>query len=201
MIPAADLVAEVADNIEIDGNTAVNVARFKIYEHLNAAQTEIILAARVVFVDNAIQESLFSLANGVNEIQFPSDYLRWISLSLDFAAAITGSNRGREATEATQGEMQSVAFAPVAKYPKFEIMEDGYRFKPVPSVAMTDGGLIRYVKHPAEITSIQDCLLKLALKPVMVFRATSLSAAVDNYRLDLAKLHKGYYDDGIKAFK
>lgn len=201
MIPAADLVGEVADNIEIDGNTAVNVARFKIYEHLNAAQTEIILAARVAFVDNALQEALFNLADGVNEIQFPSDYLRFVSLSLDFTTAITSSNRGREASEANQGEMQATAFAPIAKYPKFEIMEDGYRFKPVPSAAVTDGGLIRYLKNLPEITSSQACLLKLGLKPVMVFRATSLSAAVDNYRLDLAKLHKGYYDDGIKAFQ
>ena len=191
---------EVTGNLELN-NDAVTITRFKVVEHINAAQRTLLRTLPLSEIDNAIKTVRFNLTDDVNAYQWPSDFARRIKIWLDFTNAISVSNHGKVATESKNGEFyKSGNYVPTAGYPKWESIEGGFKVFPLPTSDRTDGGRLRYVQQLPTITSSQDCLLRADLTNLIVFYASSLSCMVDDYNLALAKQYAAMFTEDAKTF-
>ena len=188
MIAASDLVDEVLSNLELDGNIAANLTRFKVYDNLSAVQRFLIRQLPLTEIDTAIKTVKFNLTTNVVAIQWPSDYARFVKLWMDFTNPITDINQGRLLTEAKNGEfnIDITDYQPTTEYPKFEFIEGGFAIRPIPSSSVTNGGRLRHVQQLPKISAAQDSLLREDLRNLMVYRGTALCAMVDDYSPDIS---------------
>lgn len=185
MIPYTELTEAVIGNLEIDSN---DMDRYKVVENLNAAQLELLNTLPTEFISNIVKTTFVNLIQNVVAYQWPNDFLRFIQLWIDFTAAITTDNRGREATLFKAGNyLRPMMDVASTRFPFIDIeIEGGYEIRPKPSAALAHGGSMRYVYRPQPIATNQPSLLNYNLKNLLVYRGTELSALIDNYRPDLA---------------
>ena len=181
-ILTTDLVREVLNNMELDGNKASNIVRWKVYDNLSSIQRYLIRNLPLKEIDVAVKTTKFDLADGTNRIQWPDDWARFIRLMINYSAAITESVPGRLVREDKTGAMNNIDvtdYAPSQDYPQFERIENGFRFLPVPSAARANGGQLKYVQMPPNISSTQNSILRDDHRNLLVYGGTELCAAVD----------------------
>lgn len=208
-ILASELVSAVIGKLELDAAGAADIARFQIYESLSEAQLHLMNILPIKYLSEGIKTTLFNLITNEAEYQWPTldfPFLRYVSLWVDFANAIvmTGGtvNPGKRVVE-YDADVHHLPINQVAttNYPFVDLnVEVGYMIYPVPSVGVTDGGRLRYIYKPKDISASQDSLLNPGLKNLLIFKATPLSALVDQYRPDLAKVYEGFYDKELAQF-
>lgn len=205
-ISAAELSAEVLGNLELDASVTADVARFKIYENLSAAQLHLINILPIQYLRDGIKTTLVKLLKDEAEYQWPVDFCRFIALWLDFGNPIivTGAstNHGKRVTEYdADRHHQPIKSIGTTTYPFVDVnSQDGYIISPAPTAEVIDGGRLRYVYKPPNIAVAQDSALNPNLKNLLIYKATEMSALIDQYRPDLADRFKGLYRDELQGF-
>jgi hypothetical protein len=200
-ITSSEMAAEVAANLEIDADTT-SYNRLKVYKNLSLAQLDLLNILPLQYLRDGMKTVLFNLEQLESEYQWPADFIRFVALWLDYDAAIvtTGSaslNPGKPVTQYDPDNFQvPITDVGSAEYPFVDIsVQDGYIIHPAPSDAQTDGGRLRYVYKPADLSESQSSPLNPNLKSAMVFRGTALSCLVDDYRPDMfTRFNKMYLD-------
>lgn len=195
----ADLTGEVIANLEIDSS---DLDRFKVLDSLNSAQLTILNVMPAEHLVNAITTATFNLVANQAAYQWPSDFLRVVSMWLDFSASIDVDNRGVEAVKWNQERFwQTIDTIATSRFPFYDNhVEGGFEIRPKPSANVTDGGRLRYVWRLPEISASQDSLLDDKFKNLLVFRATSLSALVEAYNRELAGDYAKLYQEELSRF-
>jgi len=198
VIPYSELTNDVLGYLEIDSN---DLTRFKVVESLNHAQEHLLLILPLKFISNAIKTVKTDLIAGKPDYQMPSDYIRFISLWVDYAQPITYANPGKICTPLPD---ESVVFIgnktqfASKNYPAVDLnVENGYAIYPIPDQNITDGIRLRYVYSLPNISTNQDSLLRYSLKNLLVYYATSLSALIENYRPKLASAMQQLFQDEL----
>ena len=199
MIPYTELTEEVIGNLEIDSN---DMDRYKVVENLNAAQLELLNTLPTKFISNIVKTTAVDLSINVVSYQWPNDFLRYLQLWLDFTAAITVDNRGREATTFIAGNyLRPMMDIASTQFPFIDVeIEGGYEIRPKPSATMVHGGRMRYVYRPQAIATNQPSLLNYNLRNLLVYKGTQLSALIDEYRPDLSDRFGGFFDKELMKF-
>ena len=200
MITYAVLKAEVLGRLEID---VTDATRFKVDESLAHAQRAILNSLPEQHIANAIRTSRFDLVANTASYQHPEDYLRFTDLWLDYEAEITTTNLGRYATplESSTGFIRNPADKATKRYPYVDLeVEGGISIYPVPAVDQTNGGRIRYIQLLPAPTDIQNCLLNERLQNLLVYKATAMSALVEEFNLNLAKVMNELFDKELAEF-
>lgn len=202
MITAASLVSEVLGWMELDGNTADNAASFQVYTNLSNIQRYIIRNLPLKEIDVGIKTVQFNLTISINRIQWPSDFARFLVLWLSYSAAITESAPGRRVREDKEGAIESdiADFQPSTDYPQYDLVENGFRFAPVPTATQANGGQIKYIQQLPAISTSQDSLLRDDHKALMVYGAAELCASVDDYNLSLAAKMGELFNRELQGF-
>jgi hypothetical protein len=202
-ITYSELTSEVVANLEIDSS---DLSRYQVVEKLNIAQWEIINALPFKWIANIIKTTKFNLlapANPNNHLyQYPSDFVRFVEAWIDYANPITRDNKGVPLYEwVSDNHHQTIDHISTTKYPMIDIeKEGGFEISPAPTVAVTEGGALHYVWRVPAIAVAQPCLLNYNLKPLLVHRASELSALVDNYRPDLAGIYGKLFEQDMERF-
>ena len=202
MITYTELVKGVAANLQIDA-TGDDITRLQVAENLNRAQLTLLTVLPVFWLDNAVKTARSKLISGRSDYRFPSDFLRFVGLWLDYEQPVTDGNPGRKAAVFDDGMGFYVNPARVAtkRFPYVDLnVEGGYRIYPVPDRDVRDGIRLRYVWRLPDISENQPCLLEDKLKNLLVFRASALCAAVDNYSPELADRYGGLFREELRAF-
>lgn len=200
MISATVLRDEVIANLEI---SSTDYTRFKVYEHLNQIQLTLINILPLKYLSQLVKTSKFNLAANIFVIQWPDDFVRYIKMWLDYDYPITASNRGVEVTIFDPSiHIQTMDLISSQRFPFVDLdVEKGFEIQPVPDANIIDGGRLRFVYYPPNISDTQDALIDYRCKNLLVWGATSLCSNVDNYRPDMAKTFWGYYQDELKLFR
>ena len=201
-ISAAELSAEVLANLELDASVTADVARFKVYENLSAAQLHLLNILPIQFLRDGIKEGLFNLESGEAEYQWPIDFIRFIELYLDYDGAITRANPGVKATVYDHDIfIQPIKSIGTVSFPFIDLeIQDGYVIAPAPTAVQADGGMVLYIYKPPNIAVGQDSALNPNLKNLLIYHASAASALIDQYRPDLNKLFMDMYAAELSAF-
>lgn len=199
MIEYTELTNAVIGNLEIDSN---DMDRYKVVENLNTAQLELLNTLPTKYVSNIVRTTWVDLSQNVVAYQWPNNFLRYLQLWLDFSAAITVDNRGREATTFEADKyLRPISDIATARFPFIDIeIEGGYEIRPKPSADLAHGGRMRYVYKPQPISTNQPSLLNYNLKNLLVYKGTQISALIDNYRPDLAGAFEKLFDKELAKF-
>ncbi len=189
---------EVLANLEIG---ATNESTFKVFDNLNAAQLQLLNVLPRQFLREAIRNFLFDLATET-EYQWPTDFIRFVELFVNYDATITQDAPGVIVYEFNQEEqIEDIRSVATAAYPYLEMdIQSGYRIYPKPPLERTKGGKLRYVAKVQTISASDNSELSPALQNLLIFKATALSALVENYRPDLAKQFQQMYTDELGGF-
>jgi len=191
-IPESELTTEVVDSLEID---ITDLARYKVYAHLNQAQDW--LAATLPFKqlpDVIIDLLIDSVANQAN-YTWPDGTL--YSSSAEFARFYEMYISTASITRAAPGERALIYDREIHKLPITEYGTTDFPFvdpdgatefivHPAPTGVVTDFLRLLYVPKLIRIAASVDCPLNYRFKNLMLYRATRLSALVENYRPELA---------------
>lgn len=198
MITYTELTNETIAFLEIN---STDLSKFSVVENLNFSQRELINALPVSSFNNMLKRSVFNLAANVSSYQFPGDFARFKQLKIDYSAAITASNKGKEASVFNSEKgILDVQELGTKNFPFVDLtVEKGFEISPIPTVAVTDGGWLNYVYIPPDISTTQDSMFDKRLKNLLIYKAVSLSALIDNYRPDLHERFKGLYIDAISS--
>ena len=194
----ASLSLEVAGRLEI-GSTDVD--KFKVQDSLNEAQRHILSTFDIRFLTEAVKTVRGNLVNATVMYQYPADFMRYIQLWLNYSAEIPNgdpANIGKPARLMIDDEIVQTNRNMLANvtYPSVSLgVEGGFEIRPAPTAAQSNGFRLRYVYQLPEIAAAQDCLFRTAKRNLVVFYATMLSAAVENYRPDLVSTYKALYDE------
>lgn len=193
------LTGEVIANLEINSS---DLSRFKVLESLNSAQITLLNMLPVEHLRNAVKTSTFDLVQNVVAYQWPPDFLRVLNIWLDFSSSISIDNRGREAMlYENERFFKGISEVSTQNYPFFDTnIENGFEIRPKPSANVTSGGRLRYIYKMLDISTEQKSLLSPALKNLLVFRATALSARVENYNHQLGNEYESYYEKELQNF-
>jgi len=213
MITYAELTNAVIENLEIDSS---DLARFKVVSSINSAQLTLLNILPVDWLKNAVKTTTFNLLKDFKAYQWPSDFIRVRQIWLDYSAAITTTNVGKEASRYDDERFMKVFYGiGSAAYPFYEHIESGFAIDPIPTtdsgsddtngndISVADGGRMRYVWRIPDIASgspNQDSMLDDNLKNLLVWRGTSLAAMVENYNQQLAAEMNALYQDELKNF-
>lgn len=208
-ILATELVSAVVGKLELNASSASLISKYQIYENLSEAQLGLMNILPIQYLSEGIKTVLFNLELNEAEYQWPTvdfPFLRYVALWVDYDNTIvmTGASvvPGTKVIE-FDADIHHLPPTTIAtqNYPMMDLnVEVGFMLYPVPDLAVTNGGRLRYVYKPADITSIQDSLLNPGLKNLLIFKATALSALVDNYRPDLAVKYEGMYDKELRGY-
>lgn len=207
-ISETELANQVVANLEL-GGSANDISRFKIYENLSIAQLNLLNILPLQYLSESMKTVLFSLEKDMADYQWPAvtaPFLRYVAMWVDFANAIvmTGGtlNPGNRVTEYDHDIFQKpINEIATVDYPFIDLhAEQGYMIYPTPTANVTNGGRLRYVFKPDDITSGQDSILNPKFKNLLIYRATALCAVVDNFRPDLANLFEEFYDKELAGF-
>jgi len=193
------LTNAVIENLEID---SADLTRFKVLSSLNSAQLTLLQVLPVEHLTNAIATSKFNLVSGQVAYQWPCDFVRVVSIWVDFANPITIANTGTQATlweeELFWETIDTIAHTYFPFYDPH--LEGGFEIRPTPSINVSNGGRIRYVWKITDISVSQKSLLAPKLQNLLIFRATHLSALVEAYNIELAERYKRLYDEELAKF-
>lgn len=200
-ITYAELTDEVVENLEID-NDSTSLTRFKVVASINSAQKTLLNILPVEYLKNAVRTSTFDLEEDTADYQWPSDFVRVVQMWLNYSAAITYENEGKEAALYVPNKfMEPITNLAKEFMPMYDInIEGGFRIAPLPTTDMVNGGMLRYIWQVPDISTTQDSMFEEELKNLLVFRATALSANVENYNPKLAADYKDYYDKELAGF-
>lgn len=199
-ISEADLKAEIIANLEI---ASTDYTRYKVYESINSAVLELLNILPVKYLSDMIKTATAAnlVANTAN-YALAADFLRFVSARISYTAAISSTNMGRRLHE-YDSEKQSLPIEDIASrdYPFISFEHDGYaEVSPVPTANQSSGLQIKYIYLPADVASGVDSDLDARFKNLVIYKATQLSAMIDNYRPDLAAKFGAMYDEELKRF-
>jgi len=188
---------EVLANLEIG---ATDESKFKVFDNLNAAQLQLLNVLPRQFLREAIRNFLFDLETET-EYQWPNNFIRFVELYVNYTAAITQDAPGVIVYEFNQEEqIEDINSVATTAYPYVEMdLQGGFRIYPKPT-AITKGGKLRYVAKVQTISASVNSELSPALQNLLIFKATALSALVENYRPELAKQFQQMYTDELAGF-
>jgi len=199
-IEYTELRDAVVGELEIDDNDA---DRYELDANLATAQLGILNSLPFKYLKNAVKTVKFNVSNGVNLYQWPSDFVRFMRLWVDFESAITATNEGQQVTEYDDQTYHAKTIGQMAtkRYPYGDFdVEGGFGIYPVPSADVTNGFRLRYIWQIPNPTSTQPCLLEYNLRNLMVYKATELCALVDEFNVQLADRMKAGYGDELAKF-
>lgn len=195
----ASLTDQVIDNLEI---SSTDLDKYKVPYHINQAQLKLLNIVDFKWLDNAIKTVLFNLAAHTFRYQWPNDFLRYYKLWLSYSSQLSSISAGIEAIPYDMElHMEPMGAVSSENFPMVDIdTEGGFEIAPTPTVTQTNGGRLRYIQKLPTISAAQDCLLHPRFESLLIHNATAMSAAVDNYRPDLAKFHQAEFDREIKPY-
>lgn len=201
-ITYTELKNAVVGQLEID---ATDADRYELDGNLAAAQLGIINSLPFEYLKNVLTTTKTNIQSGIHLYQWPSDFVRFVRLWLDYDNAIVESsgNHGNKAQDVDDENSHLVNIAKIAtkRYPYVDLnVEAGYGIYPVPSSNVTNGQRLRYVWQVPNPTSTQECLLEYNLRNLMVYRATELCALVDEFNVDLAAAMAKLYTEELSRF-
>lgn len=199
MISESTLTNNVIKNLEID---ASDFQRFKVYENLNLAQIEIINSLPVAFFANINKTSEIDLTENVAKYDWPDDFVRYIAIWVSYENEITDVNEGNRASEFDR-EKFTLNFqrAGTKGYPFIDLdAEGGFYISPAPENNQGNGIRIRYIKKPQDIASGVNSELDSRFQALLEYKATALSAMVENRRPDLHDRFDAHYKSALKVF-
>ena len=200
MITYAELKADVVGMLEIDNTDA---DRFLLDENLRKAQLTLLNTLPFRYLTNAIKTVKANLSNGVNLYQWPSDYVRFIEMWVDFTNPITASNEGRKIVEYEDSDFYTPTIGDLASknYPYIDLnVEGGFGIYPVPDKDVTSGWRLRYVWQTPNPTAVQDCLLEYNLKNLLVYRTVELCAIIEEHNIVLSEKAGKMFTDELNLF-
>lgn len=199
MITYTELTEAVAKNLEIN-NTDID--KYNVLASLNSAQWTLINTLPFDFIANAISLTRGALTANRPFYQWPPDFVRFVQAWVSYTSKISDSNRGVPLTEyKSDHHFKPMAEIGTTNFPFINNhIEGGYEIRPAPTADQASGILLRYVWKLPDIAVLQDCLLDINLKNLLVFRATALSAIIDNYRPDLGALFDAKFETGLSRF-
>jgi hypothetical protein len=201
-ITYTELKNAVVGQLEIDADDA---DRYELDGNLAAAQIGILNALPFRYLKNAITTTKANLTNAINQYQWPSDFVRLVEIwfnhteSIDLADSIFGNKALIHDGE--NSYIQNIGKIATKRYPVCDVnVEDGYGVYPTPDASVTNGIRIRYVWQIPNPTSTQDCLLEYNLRNLMVYKATSLCALVDEFNVQLSSKMEEEYQKELQTF-
>ena len=171
-----------------------------VIDAINEAQLDILNTLPERFLSNAIKTAKADIAANTALYQFPDDLMRLVEVRVDYAAAISETNRGKQALEYIPEEhFGSIDEIATRNYPFFTPdIEKGFEVYPTVSAAVTNGLWIKYIYRLPSVSDNQDCLLDKRLKNLLVYRATSLCCSFEGFDEKLAGKYNQYYNDELK---
>jgi len=183
-----EIKLEVMHNLDLDATDTDAEARFQILESANAAQRIVIEVAPLDRIDNIVKNLAGQLVINTANYSWPSDYVRFIGLWIDYTNAITDSNLGRAVTRKKNGDftIKSLDRSHDRQNPKWAPINNGFELRPMPSVTLTDGYLLRFVYNPPAISASQTSPFRSDLKNALIFKATELAALKGGNRVEQA---------------
>jgi len=199
-IAYADVLAEVAGNLQMDPTDTELLSKFDILNKANAAQRAILRKAPVTQIDNILKSVTGDLSINVAYYQWPSDFIRVSDLWVDYDSTISDTNIGNEAVLAPKGifNARSLDKRPSQIYPSFFWVDGGFELRPIPDGNVTDGFMLKYVYEiPDMAPSTQDSLLRSDLQNALVFKTTELCALVDEFSPEMANRFGQLFMDEI----
>jgi len=196
----AGLEAEITGFLQI--NTG-DTDKYQTLSALNRAQLHLLNILPTRLVANAIRTWRWKLVQDIAQYQWPADYIRFVSLELNYSDPITETNPGRPAREVKESaalfDDSNVDLLPTTDYPAVATdLEGGYHIRPIPTADVIDGQRCRYVYQLPDISNTQPCLLWPNLRNLLLFYATSLSATIEGNSLGLQKEFFGYYQEELE---
>ena len=186
MISYAEIKAEILANLDMD-NDSEAATKFDVLNKANAAQRTLLRKVPVTEVDNILKSVTGNLSANVAYYQWPSDFIRVSDLFVDFNTSISDTNQGVEAVFSESGifQVRSLDQQAHEQYPLFFYVDGGFELRPIPSSDVTDGWMLRYIYEIPDMSDTQDSLLRSDLKNLLIYKATSLCALVNQYSLEL----------------
>lgn len=199
-ITYTELITPIQNNLEMSTTDSERLARFNVVANLNAVQTELLNILPRQFLTSAMKTVRFNVQTGVPDYAWPSDYIRFFRIWIDYDNPITYTNPGREALEFMPEEHNRAIDDLSSKlFPYIDLnVEAGFYISPIPDANVTNGFRLRYIYQIPPIASDQPSLLYPRFKSLLIDGATARSAATDNYRPDLAKFHDDLYQRALK---
>lgn len=199
MIAYTDIKTEVLANLDVD-NDADSVAKFDLDNKMNAAQRALLLKVPVSEVDNILKTVTGDLTASVPYYQWPSDFVRFVKLFVDYYTSITDTNLGDEVVKSGDGVFQprSLDRQPQQGFSRWSPVDGGFELRPMPSANVTDGFMLRYIYNPPVISSSQDSILRQSLRNALIHKTTALCALVDKYDVVLSERHDALFVQEVK---
>lgn len=206
-IPETELTAEVLGNLELD---AVDLARFKVYEHLNQAQDwlagilpfkELIDVVQDILIDSVSGQANYTWPDGTlysTAPEFARFYEMYISIS-----SITRALPGNKAFIYDR----EIHALPITNYGTVDIPfidPDGdseFIVHPAPTAVVTDFLRLLYVPKLIRIAAGTDCTLNYRLKNLIIYRATRLSCLIEEYRPEQSKEYMTLETNELAKFR
>ena len=186
----AVLTAEVLGRLKL---RAQDATRFKITDSLNEAQRWILTHADSRLIKNAVRSEKFNLKASIGSMQLPSEFVRVLPHGawMDYFAEISDTNPGRPVRILFDGEVHegsNIYSVPSIDFPQISFgIEGGILIRPVPAATRANGLRLLYVQMLPTISSTQECLLDVSLENCTIYKATSLSAMIENYSPTMAE--------------
>jgi len=202
-----ELTAEVIGNLEIDTS---DLARFKIYEHLNQAQDwlvgilpfkELIDVVVDLLIDSVGAQANYTWPDGVLYSASP-EFQRFYEMYIS-TATITRALPGNKVFIYDR----EIHALPITEYGTTDIPfvdPDGdsqFIIHPAPVGVITDFLRLLYVPKLISIAATVDCTLNYRLKNLIIYRATRLSCLIEEYRSEQAKEYMTLETNELAKFR
>lgn len=212
-IAYTECAAEVAANLEIDASLPADLTRFKVVEHLNQAQNNLINILHSDELFSLIKNLQMDLTAATVTYTWPNGslyssaaiFMRFLDLYISYDAAIASGVPGKQATIYDRKyHIRPIQDLATKDYPFVDINKSGgLEIAPTPATTRSPGMVLNYIGKPTQFATSGpvDSDLPYKFKNLVVYLATSLSCMVDNYRPDMSKMFYGYYKDELANFK
>ena len=205
----SELTAEVLGNLEID---STDLTRFKIYEHLNQAQDWLVGILPFKELIDVVVDLLIDSVSGQANYTWPDGTL--YSTSPEFARFYEMYISTVSITRAAPGNKafiydRDIHTLPITEYGTADIPfvdPDGdseFIVHPIPAGGspITDFLRLLYVPKLTRIAAAVNCTLNYRLKNLIIYRATRLSALIEEYRPEQAKEYMTLETNELAKFR
>lgn len=204
----SSLSSEVCGYLQIDTS---DIAKFQVQNTLNRSQTFLLNILPQKYLTEFIKTVKGDLDDDQPLYQLPADFIRLLvheddgmcSLWIDYDGYITQSNEGYQCRLVDEQSLliNNINNPYSQTRPKVSLgTEGGFEIRPIPTVAVTHGWRMRYIYKLPNISSGQNCMLRVNLRNLLVFKATSLSAAVEGSHLELTKEFENHFEKELQLF-
>jgi len=206
-IPETELTAEVLGNLEID---ATDQDRFKVYEHLNQAQDwlagilpfkELIDVVVDLLIDSVANQANYTWPDGTLYSTSP-EFQRFYEMYIS-TASITRAAPGNKAFVYDR-EIHALAINQYGTVDIPFVDPDGdseFIIFPAPTGIVTDFLRLLYVPKLIRIAAGVNCTLNFRLKNLIIYRATRLSALIEEYRPEQSKEYMTLETNELTKFR